>query len=417
MTAGRAPGADEAAEGRFWPSGHQLSCFLAAWAGWVLDAFDFTVYLLALSHVARDFGASLTAVSSVVTATLVFRVLGGLVAGSAADRWGRRPVLLLSIVAMALCDGAIAFAPSLAWVFVLRVLFGFAMGAEWTAGATLAMENWPARSRGLASGLLQGSWGIGYLLAALVSRWALPLWGWRGLFLLAAAPALLVLPLRYLVKEEEGAFRARTAPPWGALLRPPYLHRLAWTAAVLALGFAAYYGLVSSYPTLLGRELGLDAAAIAGVVVWFNLGMLAGAPLNGIVFARWGARAALAAPALVTIALLPLYLGRVPGMLGAGAFLVGAVAAGTSGCTPLLLARLFPAPLRGRASGLAYHLGALLAAPAPAVVAALAERMPAMTLAGAMAAVAVAAELSLAALLLLVPLPEGARPLVRARAG
>lgn len=414
MSASRAPAGAGASlpEDTFWPTRRQWACFLAAWAGWVLDAFDFTVYLLALSDIAKSFGASVTAASGVVTATLVCRVLGGLAAGSAADRWGRRPVLLASIVAMAACDGAIAFAPSLGWVFALRVLFGFAMGAEWTAGATLAMENWPRRSRGLASGLLQGSWGIGYMLAALVSRWALPHWGWRGLFLIAAAPAVLVLPLRAIVKEDAAAWRDRAVRPWSALLEPAHFARLAWVSGILTCGFIAYYALVSLYPLMLSRERGLDAAAAAGIVVWFNVGMLVGAPLNGLVFARWGARGALAVPALVTPALLPLYLGHAPAALPLGAFLMGAVAAGTSGCTPALLARLFPAALRGRASGLVYHLGALLASPTPAIVAALADRNLTDTVAAAMVAVTVAAEVALAALVLLLP-----DPLLRARAG
>ena len=392
--------------GPFWPDRRQLSCFVAAWAGWVLDAFDFSVYLLVLPDIALHFRASLTAVSTVVTATLVFRVLGGLVAGTAADRWGRRSVLLVSILAMALCDGAIAFAPSLFWVFALRVLFGFAMGAEWTAGATLAMENWPERSRGLASGLLQGSWAIGYLLAALVSRWALPAFGWRSLFLLAAAPAVLVVPLRFIVREDA---RRPPAAPWHALAQPVLLGRVAWSAGVLVLGFAAYYALVVSYPAHLRGALVLDAPAVGTVVACFNLGMLLGAPLNGLLFARYGPRAALGLPALLTPLLLPLYLGRAPLLLPLGAFLVGAVAAGTSGATPLLLARLFPAPVRARASGLVYHLGALLAAPVPALVAALVERRAVATLAGAMAAVTVAAELGLAALLFLAPVPAAAR--------
>ena len=83
----------------------------------------------------------------------------------AANWYGRRLPLLLSIVWFAACDGAVALAPSFGWVLALRTLFGFGMGAEWTSGAALAMESWPARTRGLASGVLQGSWGIGYILA------------------------------------------------------------------------------------------------------------------------------------------------------------------------------------------------------------------------------------------------------------
>jgi SHS family lactate transporter-like MFS transporter len=393
------------------PTSRQWSCFLAAWAGWVLDAFDFTVYLLVAAQMADEFGATLTAVNGVVTATLLFRLLGGTAAGVAADRWGRRPVLMASIVMMALCDGAIAFAPSLAWVLVLRVLFGFAMGAEWTAGATMAMENWPPRSRGIASGVLQGSWAVGYFLAAVVSRWVVPLWGWRGLFLLAAAPALLVIPLRLWVREERRPAGAVAAEPssWRDLASPLLRARLAWATLVLWLGFGVYYALVASYPAMLRRELGLAAPAVGAVVAWFNAGMLCGASLVGPVFARHGARVALGIPALLTMPLLPLYLGAAPSALPLGAFLMGAAGAGSCGATPLLLARLFPQAVRARATGFVYHAGALMAAAAPPLVAWMAESGAAFSLAGSIALVVIVLQTLLAGVLLLGPLPEQAR--------
>jgi MFS transporter, SHS family, lactate transporter len=393
------------------PTRQQWSCFLAAWAGWVVDAFDFTVYLLVASHIADEFGATLTAVNGVVTATLLSRLLGGVLAGTAADRWGRRPVLMASIVMMALFDGAIALAPSLAWVLALRVLFGFAMGAEWTAGATLAMENWPERSRGIASGVLQGSWAVGYFLAAMASRWVVPAWGWRGLFVLAALPALLVVPLRLWVQEGPRPPRAAGAEPasWRALAAPALRGRVAWATAVLMLGFAMYYGLAASYPAMLRRERGLDAPAIGAIVAWFNVGMLSGASVTGPLFARHGIRLALGVPALLSLAALPLYLGPAPSLMPLGALLVGALGAGTCGTTPLLLARLFPAEVRGRAVGLVYHVGGLTAAAVPPLVAWLAESGRGFTLAGAMALVVAVLQLLTAALLFLGRPPEAAR--------
>src|SRR5262249_60093744 len=123
---------------------------------------------------------------------LATRLLGSFIAGSLADRFGRKLPLLISVVWFALCDGAIAFAPSFGWIVALRVLFGLGMGAEWTSGTTLAMENWPERSRGIASGVLQGSWAVGYLLASTVYTFV----EWRTLFLLAALPAGLAPPRR-----------------------------------------------------------------------------------------------------------------------------------------------------------------------------------------------------------------------------
>jgi SHS family lactate transporter-like MFS transporter len=223
------------------PTAQQWSCFLAAWAGWVVDAFDFTVYLLVAAHIADEFGATLTAVNGVVAATLLCRLLGGLLAGSVADRWSRRPVLTASILMMALCDGAIALAPSLFWVLVLRVLFGFAMGAEWTAGATMAMENWPERSRGLASGV---GGGPSVSLAALASRWVvLP---GVARHPLAATPALLVVPLRS-VRDAAAAPGAPEAAS-GVCSRPARPRGLGHGAAA---GFACTTGLAASYPAML----------------------------------------------------------------------------------------------------------------------------------------------------------------------
>src|SRR5262249_52432671 len=143
-----------------------------------------------------------------IALTLLARLAGGVLAGAAADRWGRKLPLMLSILWFAACDGAIALAPSFGWVLALRTLFGFGMGAEWASGTALAMESWPARSRGIASGILQGSWAIGYLCAAGASGFVLPHFGWRGLFVLAAIPALLVLPIRAWVPESDAWARA-----------------------------------------------------------------------------------------------------------------------------------------------------------------------------------------------------------------
>jgi MFS transporter, SHS family, lactate transporter len=300
-------------------------------------------------------------------------------------------------------------------VLVLRVLFGFAMGAEWTAGATLAMENWPARSRGIASGVLQGSWAIGYFAAAMVSRWVVPAWGWRGLFLLAAAPALLVIPIRLWVREERAPRAAVRVASWRELVSPELRGRLAWACAVLFLGFGVYYALVATYPAMLRRERGLEAPAIGAIVAWFNVGMLCGAAVVGPVFARWGARVALGLPALLAVPLLPLYLGGSPELLPLGAFLIAVVTAGTSGATPLLLTRLFPDAVRARAVGVVYHVGALMAAAAPPLVAWRAERGGGLTLAAAMAIVVVVLELALAALLLVGRVPAEARAALAAR--
>jgi SHS family lactate transporter-like MFS transporter len=378
------------------PTRAQWAAFGAAWSGWVMDAFDFTIFLLVMHEMTREFGVSLTAAAGSITLTLLVRLLGGAVAGWAADRWGRRLPLMIAVVWFAVCDAAIAFAPSFTWVLVLRTLFGFGMGAEWTAGATLAMESWPERSRGLASGILQGSWAIGYLLAAGASALIVPTWGWRPLFLLAAAPALMVLPIRIWVKESDEWKQRRGEQPTRAIGDlVAVLPTLLKGTLVMALGFGVYYALSGVYPAMLHAR-GLDATEIGGVLIVFNVGMLLGSIVCGILAQRRGVLLAVALPAALMVPLLPFYVGAVPGGLHIGAFLGGAIGVGFCGVVPAMLTGLFDPGVRARAVGVVYHAGAFAAAFVPLGVTALADATS-LGLPGAIAVVAGILELALAA--------------------
>jgi SHS family lactate transporter-like MFS transporter len=355
------------------PTRGQWASFFAAWIGWVLDAFDFTIFMLVMPNIARDMGVANVATAGSITLTLFARLAGGYIAGAAADRWGRRLPLMISVVWFAACDAAVAFAPSFGWILVLRTLFGLGMGAEWTSGTTLAMENWPARSRGIASGVLQGSWAVGYLLAAAVSAVVLPIWGWRALFVCAALPALLVIPIRFGIVENRELALARKAQVATRMIPDARaLGRLVWAIVAMGVGFGAYYGLTALYPTLLRTELGADARTVAWLVALFNLGMLAGSVACGALAARRGVAIAIAAPALLSLLALPLYVGAVHRLLPVGAVLGGALGAGFCGVVPMMLTGMFPAQVRARFVGIVYHAGAALAALVPTATAALA---------------------------------------------
>jgi SHS family lactate transporter-like MFS transporter len=356
------------------PTRAQWCSFGAAWAGWVLDAFDFTIFMLVMPNISRDFHVQVVATAGSITLTLFARLAGGFVAGAAADRWGRKLPLMISIVWFALCDGAVALAPSFAWILVLRTLFGLGMGAEWTSGTTLAMENWPSRSRGIASGVLQGSWAVGYLMAAAVSAVVLPIWGWRALFVCAALPALLVIPIRLGIVEsrEWAAARRSKRASTRSALDPRSLAKLAWATGAMGLGFGAYYGLTALYPTVLRTELGADTRTVAWLVALFNVGMLAGSIACGVLAARRGVALAITLPALLSVVAIPLYVGAVPGLIAVGAFAGGALGAGFCGVVPMFLTGMFPAEVRARYVGIVYHAGAALAALVPTGTAALA---------------------------------------------
>jgi MFS transporter, SHS family, lactate transporter len=353
------------------PTRAQWSAFVAAWAGWVLDAFDFVIFGLVAAELMEEFGVGLTAIGGSITLTLLVRLAGGFVAGWMADRWGRKLPLMLSLVWFAAFDAAIAFAPTFTWVIVLRTLFGFGMGAEWTAGTALAMENWPARSRKIASGMLQAGWPVGFFLAATVYAFVVPVWGWRALFLIAAVPALLVIPIRFMVPDEVSKVAAsdRGKPVSFADLMVPEVRRmLILGTIVMALGFIVYYGLTAHYMAMLRLEHGLSAIEGALDTKLFQVGMLVGVIGAGWFANRYGIVKALTIPPLLMVPALPLYVGYVPEALPIGAFLGGLLGIGYSGLTPVLTTSLFPGHVRARAIGIVYHTGALFAAFVPTLI-------------------------------------------------
>jgi SHS family lactate transporter-like MFS transporter len=192
------------------PTKDQWYAYAAAWMGWTLDAFDFTVFLLIMAPIAQEFHVPLIDVTAIFSVTLIMRLGGATASGWLADRMGRRAPLMISILWYSVCNFAAGFSPNFTFLFVVRALLGIGMGAEWPAGAALAMESWPVRSRGLMSGVLQGSWGLGFALSGLAYGFLygpLEAWhkgyGWRGMLILGVLPALACVWIRFYVKEPE----------------------------------------------------------------------------------------------------------------------------------------------------------------------------------------------------------------------
>src|SRR5207244_4979117 len=146
----------------------------------------------------RTFSITNAALGALGTAPLVFRVVGGIGAGAAADRWGRKGPLMFSILwysALAFISG---FSTSYGMLFACRALFGIGMGGVWAAGVPLTLEHWPARLRGTASGMMQSGYSLGFLLSSLVFEFVYPVvnrgndMGWRVMLWIGILPAFLV---------------------------------------------------------------------------------------------------------------------------------------------------------------------------------------------------------------------------------
>jgi MFS transporter, SHS family, lactate transporter len=183
------------------PTKDQWYAYVAAWAGWTLDAFDFTAFLLIIAPIAKEFDVPVPEVVFVLTVTLWMRLVGATASGWLADRIGRKTPLMISIAWYSICNFIAGLAPSFFILFLFRALLGIGMGAEWPAGAALSMETWPARSRGFMGAVMQGSWGIGFLLSSALYGLFYNYIGWRGLLMAGILPALLIIWIRIYVKE------------------------------------------------------------------------------------------------------------------------------------------------------------------------------------------------------------------------
>src|ERR1700758_3052974 len=179
----------------------QRNTFLACFLGWTLDAFDFFILTFCVSAIATQFQAKVSAVTEAIFLTLAMRPIGAFLFGVMADKFGRRLTLMVDIIAYSIFELASAFAPSLKVLLLMRACFGIAMGGEWGVGAALAFETLPAEGRGFFSGLLQEGYVIGNLLAALAYGTLFPHIGWRGMFVVGAIPAFLIIYIRTKVDE------------------------------------------------------------------------------------------------------------------------------------------------------------------------------------------------------------------------
>src|SRR5688572_30057756 len=371
----------------------QWRAFWAVFLGWIVDSFDFNILTFIVIDIQQSFTIDRALAGALGTVTLMMRLVGGTIAGTAADKWGRKLPLTLSILWFSLFAALSGFSTSYAMLFAFRALFGLGMGGEWAAGMPLVLEHWPTKLRGLASGLLLGGWYWGYLLAAAVFQFVYPLFNdtpdfaWRAMFWMAIVPALFTLWIRARVPEspvwlerqrlkKEAALAGRpiqeSPVSLARIFKADLIGTTLQTTLVIGAFMCIYYSVNYWYPTL-HREAGRDPL---GYLVAFNLGAIAGTLTWGALSqTRLGRRGAVTITVLVGMAALPLYLhATTTPMMILGAALMGFFGMGVWGMAPAYTVERFPAEVRGAGPGFCYHAGAAIGALMPTLLGALRDR-------------------------------------------
>jgi SHS family lactate transporter-like MFS transporter len=359
----------------------QWHAFFAAFLGWTLDAFDFTIVSFLLADIQNSFEVNKALLGAIGSATLFCRVIGGIAAGTAADRWGRKAPLMFSILWFSAFAFLSGLSTSFRMLLLLRALFGIGMGGVWAAGMPLALEHWPARLRGVASGMLQAGYSTGFIISALVYQFGYPLvntrpdFGWRLMFAIGVVPALFVFYIVSRVKEspvwlerqrhlrETGS---RDAVSLTKLFRRDLIGTTLSTSLMMTMFIFSYYSITFWYaPFIIGK--GLKPVSFS---LLLNIGGVTGAVAAGRLAETWlGRRGAATLMMVIGIAAVPLYvLVDNVWLLWLGAFLVGFFAAGSWGMVPSYLNERFPTAVRAVGAGFAYHVGAAVGSFTPTII-------------------------------------------------
>jgi SHS family lactate transporter-like MFS transporter len=359
------------------PTKDQWLAWTAAWLGWMLDAFDFTIFLLIMGPIANEFGVSVTAVAAVLTFTLWLRLIGATASGWLADRVGRKTPLMISILWFSACNFIAGFSPSFAFLFIVRAILGIGMGAEWAAGTTLAMESWPARSRGLMGGVLQGSWGLGFALSSLAYWLLFDSIGWRGLLWIGVLPAILCIYIRCFVPEpkvwaenrkQQHDRKQEMRAPLLAIFKPALLRTTLVACWLTSSSMIVYYSMNALAATWLQRELHLTAAFVATPILFANLIGFAGMVFWGGMADRIGRRWSMIVPAAIACFIAPAYLLASDINWIILGFVMQGLFGGAFYQFPSYLTERFPTEVRATASGFCLHVGAIFGGLVPLVI-------------------------------------------------
>ena len=359
----------------------QWIALFSAQAGYMLDAMDVLLFVFTINVLRAEFHLSAAQAGLVSSFTLLFSAAGGIAFGVLSDRIGRARALIWSILIFSVASAGTALSWNLASLLFWRALIGIGLGAEWSTGAVLVAETWPAEHRAKAVGIMQSGWALGYMLAAGMTALILPRWGWRALFMAGLFPAILALVIRRHVEEPE--IWRRTVVHDGGLrgiLRGDLRRRTILASLLATCVLFAYWGLFTWIPGFLSAPAakggaGLTIVQTSGFVVPMQLGAFAGYVAFGWLADKIGRRPAFVCYVLAAAILTPVYgaardertlmlLGPAIGFFGTGFFsLFGA-----------MLSELYPTRVRGAGLGFVYNVGRGCSALAPWTVGYLADR-------------------------------------------
>ncbi|KAI9456312.1 carboxylic acid transporter protein [Boletus coccyginus] len=358
----------------------QCAQFLTGWLAWSCDAFDFFSVSLSLPLLSEQFNKPTAAITTAITLTLLFRSIGAVVFGVLSDRFGRRWPLTFNLLLCCSLSLGTSFVQTYHQFLAVRSLFGIAMGGVWGLAASTALENLPVELRGLASGIVQQGYAVGYLFAAVVNltivphnpyKWRAMFWNSSSLFFTAAIlRALLPESVVFLrAKATENGKNADSSKKTQIFFRElKEMLKRHWLLCIYAVLLMAGFSFLSHgsqdlYPTYLQKSKGFSSHSATVATIIGNCGAIAGGAIAGNTSQYLGRRLTIVLFVLLVGAFIPLWI--LPSSfsaLAAGAFCVQFGVQGAWGVIPIQLAEMSPPAFRATFPGVAYQLGNMISA-------------------------------------------------------
>ena len=275
---------------------------MGLFAAWLFDAMDATIYAYAVPAIIKDLNVTMGEAFAVVSVFLASTALGGIVIASIGDKIGRKPTVLLSVCLYGFFNFLCGTADSITELCVYRGLVGFGLGGLWPAAMALVSEIWPAKSRGVAVGVLQTGWTFGLLIAALFAFNVIPVYGWRWMFYLTVVPVVITFILVLVFVKESPVWLARRAEnkaapaavtgkiPLLQLFSPQNLRNTMLGLGVSIFGMYGWWTLFTFLPTYIDKTLNVGITKGAEFMVWTSIGAFFGYLLFGVCADRFGRR-------------------------------------------------------------------------------------------------------------------------------
>jgi len=372
-------GAGTAASHPTQTSAYAWKALAGSTIGYAMDGFDLLILGFMLPAISAALALTPSQSGALVTWTLIGAVAGGIVFGALSDVYGRVRVLTWTIVLFAVFTGLCAFAQGFSDLLVYRTIAGIGLGGEFGIGMALAAEAWPAHKRARVSSYVALGWQSGVLLAALLTPALLPYIGWRGMFVLGMAPALVAWLVRKTLHEPDVFVRhvdaARPKPnAFRLLVADARTTRTSLGIVILcAVQNFGYYGIMIWLPTYLGKTLGFSLTKSA---LWTSvtiLGMMAGIVVFGHLADRIGRKPTFLIFQAGAVAMVLTYaqLTDPVTMLWAGA-LMGMFVNGMIGGYGALISEAYPTAARATAQNVLFNIGRAIGGFGPVAIGSLA---------------------------------------------